>query len=628
MPSARAPGRDSTKASTGWPIASVLTVCVALLLSVALASASIAGYLVARSNTTELVREKAALVVESLKDRIRGHLDPVYAQVGHIAELIETGAVDIGRREELALALMSSLAAVPQESTIAFVSPDLTLLRAFRNRPTTPIVASDWSDDPGFRQMMSEAKRAGEPYWGELFVAEPTGAPLINLLWPVRSGERYLGTLIAGVSIFEISDFLRRLRGQHLEHGFILYDRDRALAHAALHRGFPVLNDDDPLPALGQLGDPVLANLWSAERVPGMSERFSNGVRAEAIEVDGETFVVLYQELSGYGSAPWLIGTYLPLDTLAPQLRRLSLLAWIIVLVLGVGLILSLLIGQSLSRPIRRLATAVGHVEHLDLETAPTLRRSRFRELNELTDAYTTMLGGLRLFAAYVPRSLVRSLIRLGHAVDPEEREVTILFTDLVGFTGFAEDRAAEELADLLNRHFAIVYRCVEQAEGVLDKYIGDSAMAFWGAPLEQPDHAARACRAAIAIADSFRLATAGAESERPLKIRIGIHTGRAVVGNIGAPGRVDYTIIGDAVNTTQRLEELARDLGSYDDEVYALVSAATRSRLGEDLSVTSLGRHLLRGRRDPLEVYRLDRAHVPARPATGCAGTRRERTA
>ncbi len=458
---------------------------------------------------------------------------------------------------------------------------------------------------------MARVQRAASPYWGELFVAESSGAPLINLFWPVRFDNRFAGTLIAGVSIYQLSEFLRRLEGQHLEHGFILYDRDTVLAHPALREGLPGLDDEHPLPALDELGDHILASIWSAPREPEVAAHFTNAVSAEAFELDGEIFVVMYRELGGYSERPWLIGAYLGLEAVAPQLRRLSLLGWIGVLVLTAGLALSLLFGQSLSRPIRELAAAVRRIQSLDLEAPPLPRRSWFRELNEVAIAYVAMLDGLRLFAVYVPRSLVGRLMRLGHAVGSEEREVTILFTDLEGFTRFAENRQAKDVAGFLNRHFTLVDHCVEAEEGVLDKYIGDSALAFWGAPSEQPDHAERACRAAIAIADTFRLASAELGSDGLLPIRMAIHTGGVVVGNIGSPGRLNYTIIGDAVNTTQRLEELARDLAGYDDQAYALVSAETARHLGSDLQLTSLGRRLVRGRHEPLQIYRLDQAHV-----------------
>lgn len=183
------------------------------------------------------------------------------------------------------------------------------------------------------------------------------------------------------------------------------------------------------------------------------------------------------------------------------------------------------------------------------------------------------MLAGLKWFETYVPKNLVLRLMRSGGtSVQSEEREVTVLFTDLVDFTQIGSRLAPAQLAALLNEHFTLLAEAIEAEEGTVDKYMGDSIMAFWGAPLDQPDHAARACRAARNIArrvsiENVRRRAAG---EAPLGLRIGIHSGAAIVGNIGAPSRVNYTMIGDTVNIAQRLEGLGKEV-SPDTEVAVL---------------------------------------------------------
>jgi len=132
--------------------------------------------------------------------------------------------------------------------------------------------------------------------------------------------------------------------------------------------------------------------------------------------------------------------------------------------------------------------------------------------------------------------------------------------------------------------------------------------MAFWGAPEDQPDHAARACRAALAIAaalaaDNRDRAVAG---QAPVRLRIGIHSGPAIVGNIGAPGRVNYTVIGDTVNVAQRLEQLGKQFDTGEGDAVVLLSAATAAALPADFPVRLLGEHGLRGRDEMTKVFRL----------------------
>src|SRR5207245_4368438 len=153
-------------------------------------------------------------------------------------------------------------------------------------------------------------------------------------------------------------------------------------------------------------------------------------------------------------------------------------------------------------------------------------------------------------------------------------------------------------LADFLNRHFGLIGRHVEAEEGTIDKYIGDSVMAFWGAPLSDPDHALHAARAALATAE-----TLAADNRRrakkglaPVRIRIGLHSGLAIVGNVGAPGRVNYTLIGDTVNAAQRLERLGKSFDAGTADCIVLASAALVDHLPPDIPRQAIGDQTLRG--------------------------------
>src|SRR5690606_30415920 len=126
---------------------------------------------------------------------------------------------------------------------------------------------------------------------------------------------------------------------------------------------------------------------------------------------------------------------------------------------------------------------------------------SRFRELSDAASAFNSMIAALRWFEAYLPKSLVLRLMhRSDVAVKSEERELTIMFTDIRAVSTLAEKMRPWEIAELLNRHFNLLAGCIEAEGGTVDKYIGDCIMAFWGAPEEMEDHAARALRAAAAI--------------------------------------------------------------------------------------------------------------------------------
>ena len=275
------------------------------------------------------------------------------------------------------------------------------------------------------------------------------------------------------------------------------------------------------------------------------------------------------------------------------------------------SVIIAFWLGRRMARPIRALSIAADAIRDLRLDPAPILPRSRLTELDDAARAFNTMTDGLRWFELYVPRTLVRTLLGSEDsriAIASASRNVTVLFTDIRGFTALAETMSAEETAAFLNAHFSLLAAPVEAGDGTIDKYIGDSMMAFWGAPNATPDHAMRACNAALAIREAIgeanRLrAEAGKE---PVRMGIGIHSGDALVGNIGAPGRVNYTLVGDVVNSAQRIEQLCKNLQRAGDDVTILVGDAVAPLIDGNIRAQSCGIQEIRGRDAPMEVFRL----------------------
>ncbi|MGH6893218.1 MAG: adenylate/guanylate cyclase domain-containing protein, partial [Dongiaceae bacterium] len=319
--------------------------------------------------------------------------------------------------------------------------------------------------------------------------------------------------------------------------------------------------------------------------------------------------VFIYREISGYSVQPWLVGRHLPLEELESEVRRLEHAAWIGLAAVLAAVAGAWLVGYAIGKPILRLARATAAIRTLDLTAARPLAGSRFRELDEAIGAYNALIASLHWFETYVPRNLVRRLIAQGDRVTAlEERELTVLFTDIVDFTGLAERLSASDTAAFLNHHFGLIAACVDAEAGTIDKFIGDSLMAFWGAPELQPDHAGRACRAGRAIAAAIvgdnRLRRA--RGMPPVRIRVGIHTGPTIVGNIGAPGRINYTLVGDVVNTAQRIEEIAKECMMDEDEAIVLVSEVVLRSVGSPCPAEPVGQHVLRGRREATNVFRL----------------------
>jgi len=333
------------------------------------------------------------------------------------------------------------------------------------------------------------------------------------------------------------------------------------------------------------------------------------GIAVQASNDPRLPVVFLYQRIDGLGRQPWFVGIHYPLEAYNVTLRRIATSVFAGVAILAVAVVLAVVIGHMISDPVRRLARASEQIGRLDFSASGTLPPSSFREIDVAATAHNAMLAGLRWFETYVPKSLVPILLRQGQtALDPRSVEVTVLFTDIVGFSRIGERLEASHLADFLNRQFALLGAAIHAQGGSIDKYVGDSVMAFWGAPDVQPDHAARAYRAAQEIT-----AALGADNERrrakarpPVRVRIGIHSGTAVAGNIGAPGRVNYTLIGDTVNVAQRLEQFGKTVDDGRADVVVTASLDTVELLPADIPRVAIGSHQLPGRSQPTEIFRL----------------------
>ena len=574
---------------------------------------------VAERNTNELLRQTAELSIDAQVENLDHHLRPARNQVEFLANQLSAGAVPLDDDARLRDLLLGSLAAAPQLTGVAFVRDDLHAVRAGRDAGAYDTTAGSWLERPEIRLAIRNGAQQPGLAWGDILYVEWLHSSFISVRMPVRQAGQFRGLVMAIVSIGELSNFIAATTPPTGGRAFVLRGHDEVIAHPALIGTVDGLSSDKPLPHLNEIGDSVLAAMWTppvgnTDDILGKSDVVGRIVNTGGGQGDNpsdpeNTYIFLYREIQAYGPAPWLVGFYVRLDDVNAPLRRLNFIAIVGGGIFAAALLIALLLGRSLGRPLRRLAAAADAIRELSIENVAPLGRSPFRELDVAARAFNAMLGGLRWFQTYVPRLLVLQLIgREQTELESEERSVTVLFTDIVGFTEIAGRLPAPQLAEFLNRHFGLLAGCIDAEQGTVDKYIGDSVMAFWGAPAAQTDHAQRACRAAKAIAAILREDNErrSAKDLKPVRLRIGIHTGPAVVGNVGAPGRINYTLIGDTVNVAQRLEQLGKEVDTGADDVIVLISGETAACLDNSFARQPLGEQELRGRSESLAVFRL----------------------
>jgi adenylate cyclase len=214
------------------------------------------------------------------------------------------------------------------------------------------------------------------------------------------------------------------------------------------------------------------------------------------------------------------------------------------------------------------------------------------------------MAQGLTSFQKYLPTELVRTLVSQGIEAKPggQQQTLTVLFADLAGFTLLSE-RLGAEVVPVLTRYLSSASDAIARESGTIDKFIGDAVMAFWGAPKTIEHHAEAACRAALACREALaRIRVPEAEGRTSaLHLRIGINTGAMLVGNIGSEERLNYTVIGDAVNLASRLEAVNKVYGTE-----IVIGEATRHAAGPAVLVRELDTVAVYGRIGATAIYEL----------------------
>jgi adenylate cyclase len=322
----------------------------------------------------------------------------------------------------------------------------------------------------------------------------------------------------------------------------------------------------------------------------------------EVLMVNGRKFAASYRRLPQ--TQDWVVAVVAPLDAYLGglQAERRRLLAGMLVGLLGV----LLLAGGTLQLVQAGLAEMVRRTQKMrEFDFEPTAVRAFVSDVSVALHSLERAKTAMRAMGRYVPIDLVRDLFRSG--VEPTlggaPRVLSMLFTDIEGFTTITERTPPDELAERFGLYLQTMTRCIHDEAGTVDKFIGDAVMALWNAPEPCPDHAVRACAAALRCRRECEALFASTQWNRhaPFVTRFGIHTDEVLVGHFGAPDRMSYTVLGDGVNVASRLEGLNKQYGTH-----MLVSGAVYEAARERFSFRRLDRVSVKGKSDVVEVYEL----------------------
>ena len=596
------------------PIWLVLALAFAGLVVLTTAVVASRLYSAAFRSTGDLVAEMGDTRMTALAAAVKAELQPAEDSSRFIADYILSGGVAITDDRRIEDLLLGSLAASPQVIGVAFIRSDLYTISAARSSGGKPFVTSAGTEiaNPLFRLAYRTGAAMRQPDWGEPIYAEGLKVSGLPLLAPLRKDGQVIGVIATLISVPEFALRVLGRAGEPDVDAFVLLDDTSLIVHSVLAEVRFQGSVDQPLPKAAEVSDPVLKAFNPMRRDdPKLHPGFPLNFSLQDNTVESVRWLYLSRAIDVVGSKPWIAVLAVRASDLETQFQDLRMALWVSLGLAAVAGIGAIYLGRSISRPIHNFARAARRLNALEFDKTQPMKGSWLLEFDIAAEAYNGMRSGLTWLSTYVPRALVPVLMQPDSAetLTSKERTVTVLFTDIIGFTAIGHRLPAPALARFLNRHFEILGEVIDAEGGTIDKYIGDSVMAFWGAPAAQADHAERAARAALEIgrrlnADNARRRRKGLN---PVRVRIGIHSGQALAGNIGAPGRINYTLVGDTVNIAQRLEQYGKEIDDGRSDVIIVISGTVADQLPAEIPHLPLGTHAVVERSEPIALFRLD---------------------
>ncbi len=302
---------------------------------------------------------------------------------------------------------------------------------------------------------------------------------------------------------------------------------------------------------------------------------------------------------------PWIVGTMVPVDDfvgrLTLTLREVAVFSLAMVIL---AIVVVVLLSRRILRPLAHISSDMARIRNLDIDETVT-HTSFFYEIDRIGISLASMKHGLKAFSKFVPVTLVKQLIALeaGAELGGEKRRLTMMFSDIEGFTTISESMETEALLQHISAYLDSLTTIILCESGTVDKYIGDAIMSFWGAPIPDPAHEVHACRAALLCVRELTTLNARwvAEGKPALHTRFGICSGEVSVGNMGSRERMNYTVLGDAVNLASRLEGINKYYGTR-----IMVGAATREVVKEQFLLRPVDVVAVKGKVHGVAIYEL----------------------
>lgn len=441
------------------------------------------------------------------------------------------------------------------------------------------------TEDPRTRPWYIGAKECNDLFWSDVYVFYPSKSQGISVSQPVFNEKGELIAVVgADLSFALLGQFLTEQEIGNTGKAFILDSSGRIVVAPQLTEGEGITQKDAE-EAFARYRAHHLRNFTFKKN----KVEYAASVNSLPIAPNKEWSVLIMVPLVDF------------FEDMEKTQREVTLIS---LLILVIAALLAIYFSKRVSTPIVRLAEEVDKIKQLNFDSDISIK-SNIKEIKMMSSSVASLRAAIRSFGRYVPKEIVNQLIRKGKEIKlgGEKKEVAIFFSDISGFTTIAETTPPDILMTILSQYFDGLSKIILETQGTIDKYIGDNIMAFWGAPLDVPDYAGKACKAAL-LCQSFLLDFNKKEKEKgnpAFPTRIGIHDGTVIVGNIGTKERMNYSIIGNAVSEAFSLQELNKIFRTK-----IVVSEAVYQKTAGRFLVRPLDVVNLKGGEEKMTIYEL----------------------
>ncbi|MDR1365398.1 MAG: hypothetical protein LBJ42_02325 [Holosporales bacterium] len=452
------------------------------------------------------------------------------------------------------------------------------------------------TDDFNKRDWYVKAELNKTLTWSDEYVFASTMLPGVTLSKPLGydTNGNAIGVISVDFAFSYIEPLLRSVRVSGNSEIYLINSKQEILCSSVKDK--KTVDNISRAPSLLSINS-------SAESVLGVAVKtlFSAGDTHALFEVNGVKYITTVRKLEKMPVSMLIIT---PQSDFTEDFENVKKDMFIISAVIFlIAFVVVLILSKRISSPIAKLSEYARAIEQMDADGAPITINSNIFELRELEGAMNSMRMSVNTFSKYAPKTLVRKLLVEGiqPTVGGHTAEITMMFTDIEKFSTVSEKLPAEYLMMHLSEYFDELTKRIVENNGIIDKYIGDSIMAIWGAPDPDTNQVINACNAAfecINLIEQLKIRWQPL-GKPPLPTRIGIHAGQATIGNIGSSDRMNYTAIGDSVNIASRLEGVNKIYGTR-----VLVSETVESVARDQILFRVIDRVAVKGRVGGIVVF------------------------